>query len=94
MDFYERVKCIAKERNIPLLQMLKDNGINYESYKSAKRLGILPRADEACKIAEALHTTVEYLVTGQGRYISAEQLIDLANEVEKKFSELLRPTSE
>jgi len=26
---------------------------------------MFPRADEACKIANALHTTVEYLVSGK-----------------------------
>jgi hypothetical protein len=40
-------------------------GLNYETYYSGKRRVTLPRADEALKIAAALETTVEYLVSGK-----------------------------
>jgi hypothetical protein len=40
-------------------------GLNYETYYSGKRRVTLPRADEAQKIAAALGTTVEYLVSGK-----------------------------
>lgn len=65
MDFYERVKDLAKQKNLQLIPFLQSLNINYETYKSAKRLGHLPRTDEAIVIAKALDTTVEYLVTGE-----------------------------
>lgn len=65
MDFYERVKELVKNNNLSLIPFLQSLGINYETYKSAKRLGHLPRTDEALSIAKALNTTVEYLVTGK-----------------------------
>lgn len=65
MDFYERAKELAKKQNLSLISLLESLDINYETYKSAKRMNNLPRANEAVKIAQALHTTVEYLVTGE-----------------------------
>lgn len=65
MDFYDRVKDLAKQKNFSLIPFLQSLNINYETYKSAKRLGHLPRTDEAFAIAKALGTTVEYLVTGE-----------------------------
>lgn len=65
MDFYERVKELSKNQNLSLIPFLQSLGINYETYKSAKRLNNLPRADEAVKIAEALNTSVEFLVSGK-----------------------------
>lgn len=65
MDFYDRVKEITKQKNISLINLLQSLGINYETYKSAKRLGHLPRADEALLIAKSLDTSVEFLVTGE-----------------------------
>lgn len=65
MDFFDRTKELCKQNDYTLSTLLQSLGINYETYKSAKRLGNLPRADEAVKIAKALNTTVEYLVTGK-----------------------------
>ena len=64
MDFYDRVKELTKQKNLSLITFLQSLGINYETYKSAKRIGRLPRTDESLAIAGALNTTVEYLVTG------------------------------
>ena len=65
MDFYGRVKQSAKERkNLSLQEFIISIGLNHDSYYSLKRAGNLPRADEALIIAQALGTSVEYLVTG------------------------------
>jgi transcriptional regulator with XRE-family HTH domain len=40
-------------------------GLSLASYNAYRRHDNLPRADEAQKIAAALGTTVEYLVTGK-----------------------------
>jgi hypothetical protein len=65
MDFFDRVKDLVKQRTtFTLRAFIESMGLNYETYYSGKRRVTLPRADEALKIAQALHTTVEYLVTG------------------------------
>ena len=64
MNFYDRVKELAESQNKPLIKLLEENGIKYDSYKTARRQGYLLRTDESCKIAKALNTTVEYLVYG------------------------------
>ena len=82
MDFYERAKELAKKQNLSLISLLESLNINYETYKSAKRLNNLPRANEAVAIAKALHTTVEYLVTGEQDDSEAR-----LNELKKKVLE-------
>jgi transcriptional regulator with XRE-family HTH domain len=65
MDFYENVKQLVKTNNLTLRSFIESLGINYDSYNSCKKYNNLPRADEAVKIAQALNTTVEFLVTGE-----------------------------
>ena len=81
MDFYERVKNLVKNKNLSLLPLLSSLGIEYEKYRGQKRFNNLPRADEAVKIAQALNTTVEYLVTGNKPDLSSETK-SLINELE------------
>lgn len=65
MDFYERVKNLVKDNTeLTLRAFIESLGINYDSYNGQKRYNNLPRADEAVKIAEALNTSVEFLVSG------------------------------
>jgi transcriptional regulator with XRE-family HTH domain len=64
MDFYERVKVLAKKKKITIEAVANIAGLSIDSYNSYKRHDNLPRADEAVKIAKALGTTVEYLVEG------------------------------
>lgn len=63
--FYERVKELSKAQNKQLRTVIESCGINYSSYNTCKRYGNLPRANEALAIADALGTTVEYLVAGK-----------------------------
>lgn len=88
MDFYERVKNLAKEQNLSLISFLESLGINYSSYKSAKQLNNLPRADEAVKIAQALNTTVEYLVTGQDSNPAEIELRELKAKIKNFYTSL------
>ena len=65
MDFYGRVKTLAKTKTGKTLHaFIESLGIIYDSYNGQKRHDNLPRADEAVKIAEALGTSVEFLVKG------------------------------
>jgi hypothetical protein len=65
MDFYKRVKEICHAQNKNLRDMLNEQSIKYDTYKSASRYGHLLRADDCLKIAKALCVTVEYLIEGQ-----------------------------
>lgn len=65
MDFYKRVKKLArKSKNQTLQEFIYSVGLNHASYYSLQRDGNFPRADEALAIAIALGTTVEYLIMG------------------------------
>lgn len=65
MEFYDRVKELLKQNNLTLQATLEKVGINLDAYKSCKRYGNLPRADEVYRLAIELNTTVEFLITGQ-----------------------------
>lgn len=66
MDFFDRTKQLVKSNtSFTIRSFIESLGINYDSYNGLKRYGNLPRADEAVKIAAALGTSVEYLVTGE-----------------------------
>jgi hypothetical protein len=66
MVFYDNVKNLVKTKTaLTLESFIQSLGINYGTYHTQRKAGNLPRADEAIKIAAALGTSVEYLVTGQ-----------------------------
>ena len=89
MDFYERVKRLVKDNtNTTLRAFIESFGINYDSYNGQKRYNNLPRADEAVKIAQALNTTVEYLVTGQDSNPYKTKLDELEAKIKNFTSSL------
>ena len=51
------------------LPVILETGISHSTLSSWKNRHTFPRANEALKIADALHTTVEYLVTGTEKVI-------------------------
>jgi len=79
IDFYERVKSLAKTGNKTIEFVAGEAGLSLASYNAYRRHENLPRADEALKIARALGTTVEYLVTGDipEQSISDKTLADI-----------------
>jgi hypothetical protein len=65
MTFYDRVKdMVKKNTSMTLEAFIQSLGINYGTYHTQRKAGNLPRADEALNIAQALGTSVEYLVSG------------------------------
>lgn len=83
MDFYERVKDAVRQKGYSLIPFLNGLGINYDSYKSAKRAGNLPRADEAYKIASALNVSLEYLLTGNDNDVYKSKYESVMKEIRK-----------
>ena len=60
-QFWSRYKRLVS-KDLPVL--IKTN-IPQSTLSTWKNKNIFPRTDEALKIAEAIHPTVEYLVTGK-----------------------------
>lgn len=82
MDFYDNVKKLVKTNNLNLRNFIESLGINYSSYNSCKQYGNLPRADDAVKIAQALGSSVEFLVTGEESRPDIRELQELRTKYE------------
>lgn len=63
-DFWQRVKNLIKAQNTTQEWLAKSTGINFSNMKQQIFHKRMPSADDAVKIAAALGTTAEYLVTG------------------------------
>jgi transcriptional regulator with XRE-family HTH domain len=64
MAFWENVKKEIKRQNTTQEWTAKKAGISFNTFQGWISKKIYPRADDAVYIAEALNTSVEYLVTG------------------------------
>jgi len=60
-QFWLRYKSLA-EKDLPITVK---TGIHLSTLSTWRRKNIFPRADDALKIADALDTTVDYLVSGK-----------------------------
>ena len=81
MTFFDRVKSLAKSNKTTIESVVNNAGISIDSYNSYRRLNNLPRADEAVLIAQTLHTSVEYLVTGTEKNNAAIELAELKKKI-------------
>ncbi|MBQ6058132.1 MAG: hypothetical protein IJL34_10760 [Treponema sp.] len=91
MDFYERVKNLVKDNTeLTLRAFIESLGINYDSYNGQKRYNNLPRADEAVKIAEALNTSVEFLVSGNTPTFPKDESKEKAAALAQEIINLLK----
>lgn len=79
-----------KKQNTTQEWVSKNSDISYMTFKGWIAKDVLPRAEDAVKIAKALGVTVEYLVTGRDDSQSFEdyQLLDLAKKYQKALSDL------
>lgn len=85
-DFYDRVKHLVKREKTTLRKFIISLDLNYDTYYSQKTAGNLPRLDDAVRIACALGTTVEYLVTGDGpKPLTADDAFAEIEGVIKKY---------
>ena len=64
-DFWIRVKDLLKKQNITQLELEKRINLSECTIKQQVFHHRIPDAIEAQNIAEELHTTVEYLITGK-----------------------------
>jgi len=86
MEFYERVKRLAKTKSHSLQEFIISVGLNHDTYYSQKTAGNLPRLEDALQIAQALGTSIEYLVMGiEPKPLSAEDTLDEIQFLIEKF---------
>ena len=77
-------------------------GIPYATMLTYLNKGSIPRADVAVRIAQVLHTSVEYLITGKNietkkivkHYPTAREILELEPEEQKILSELIHHLAE
>jgi transcriptional regulator with XRE-family HTH domain len=86
MDFYGRVKGLAKKQGRTVQELVLSLGISLDSYYTMKKAGNLPRADEAVALARALGVSAEYLVDGEagGNAGPAGRIRDLALQIARE----------
>ncbi len=65
MSFWENVEILRKQQNTTYRWLALKMGVSETTVSSMRKANTEPRAGQAVKIAEALNTTVEYLVTGK-----------------------------
>ena len=62
MTFWDNVEVLRKEQNTSYRWLAHKMGVSETTVSSMRKSGTEPRASEAVKIADALGTTVEFLV--------------------------------
>jgi transcriptional regulator with XRE-family HTH domain len=83
--FWDNVKTILSQNKILQKDFADKLGYNLSTVKNQMARNISPSVDEAVKIAQALNTTVEYLVTGE-EINKAQQELDT---LKQKLKELI-----
>jgi len=64
-DYWGRLKNEIKKQNTTQEWVAGQIGVSYRTFRGWMYRKIMPNADQVVAIAEALDTTVEYLVTGK-----------------------------
>lgn len=75
--FWNNVKTLLDIRNLTQKELSALSDINLGTLKNQICRNVIPDAIEAVKIAKALNTTVEYLVTGTEENQAEKELTEL-----------------
>jgi len=74
MNFWERVNILIETNNLSRKQLAAEAGFDVSNINKGIKDNNSPSAETAVKIARILHTTVEYLVTGEDpKLLSADK---------------------
>ena len=79
--FWDNVKELLDIKNLTQKELSAVTGINLGTLKNQICRNVIPDAESAVKIAQALNTTVEYLVTGQDDNKAAKELTELKSKL-------------
>lgn len=82
-DFWRRVKDLIKSQNTTQEWVANSANVSFNNLKQQIFHNRIPVADEAVRIAKALNTSVEYLVTGEESDSAAKELSELKAEILK-----------
>ena len=70
-----------KEKGISQIELCESCGINLQSHRGRITKNVAPDVFDACKIAERLETSVEYLATGEEKNVYNIKYNNLKNAV-------------
>lgn len=84
-DFWIRTNALIKQLNKTQRGLSLECGFTDRKIENQSSNDRIPDAIEAVKIAKALNTTVEYLVTGENNNQAAQEL----TELKAKLAELI-----
>lgn len=85
--FWNNVNNLLKEMNTTQEVMCSEIGLSINTVRGWISKDVLPRVDDAVSIAQFLHTSSEYLVTGKDDPRLENIYADIS-EIGKKFDEL------
>lgn len=88
MEIWERINLLIKKKNTTQNAVSVDCGFNPRRIQNLSAGNRLPDAIEITKIAQALGTSVEYLVTGEDTTPMAEENIKLKEKIQKAIETL------
>lgn len=81
MTFTDRLEKLIEEKSVSKKEFSEKVGITTQALYDWKKRNTVPSADIACKIADFLNTTVEYLVTGNSSDIYKDKYENLKKAV-------------
>ncbi len=79
MDFYVRLKELARVRGISIKEMLDQAAINRDTYDTWKKTSRLPRVDQAAALAKVLNVRIEDLLIDEPAPIATEHQFQKAS---------------
>ena len=77
VEFWKRTNKLIKDKNSKQENVAQECGIPYQTFRSWVTRQTFPDALQTYKIAKALNTTVEYLVTGSDTNPAERELKEL-----------------
>ena len=80
--FWDSVKTCAKEKALSIKSLAEMTGINYRTLQNQMSRDISPDVYTSVKIAQALGTSVEFLVTGEESRPDIRELQELKTKYE------------
>jgi len=83
VEFWKRTNKLIKDKNSKQENVAQECGIPYQTLRSWVTRQTFPDALQAYKIAKALNTTVEYLVTGSDTNPAERELKELKEKLKK-----------
>ena len=86
-DFVQRIDTLLKSQKKNRNDLYNDLNIPKNLIGQWKQRGTIPSADIACKIADYLNTSVEYLVTGIEKDIFKSKYENLKNVIQNAINE-------